>query len=704
MLAGLKSIPAFFLHPIRIVQTYQLRDLRPDLVAGLTMGVVSLPQGIAFALLAGLPPQMGLYTVVVGAIVGALWGSSIHLHTGPTNTSSILTFSALLPLFAPGSPQFIVAAGLIAVIAGVFRVIMGLARLGVLVRFVSDSVIVGFSAGVGVLIISSELRNLFRIEAPPDPGVLSNIAAIVVQWSNLHWPSFVLGIGVIVMVLGLQRLNRRLPGALIAIVVAATLVSIFNLDAAGLRVLGQIPQGLPPLAPLPIFDLDLVGHLSTAALAIAIIGLVEATSVARAIAIQSGQRLDANQEFIGQGLANIACGILSGYGCSSSFNRSALNYKVNARTPLAAVFSGAFVLIAMLILAPLAAEVPRAALAAILIATAFGIFDRKEIARIMRGAHGDALIMIVTLLATVFLPLQFAVLSGILMALAYYLLQTSTPRVQTVLPDAAFQHLIHRPDKPNCPQLGIIDIFGDLYFGAVEHIEIKLRQNLAHNPTQRFLLLRMQSVHRCDISGIHMLESIVRLYRERGGDVFLVRIREPVLEMMQATGFYDYLGASNVLPEEKAISHIFYKILDPAICIYECEIRAFLECQNLPKRLIPDHIALEPEHPLNDVAHLSPGKVWRQLQSAAPPLVIDVREPREFKQGHIPQARLIPLLDMLANPPDLPYDHPVILVCRSGRRSARAARLLVSEGHTNVRILQGGMIAWQNAGLLEAIE
>jgi sulfate permease, SulP family len=201
-------------------------------------------------------------------------------------------------------------------------------------------------------------------------------------------------------------------------------------------VLGALPRTLPPLAPLPLLDLHLIGQLSTGAFAIAALGLVEATSIARSLASKTGQRLDNNQEFVGQGLANIAAGLFSGFPCSGSFNRSALNYTAGAQTPLAGVFSGLFVLVTMLALAPLAAYMPRAALSGVLIVAAYGMIDQKEITRIGRGTRGDAAIMVVTLLATLLLSLQLAVLSGILMSFAYYILKTSAPQVRSVVPDA----------------------------------------------------------------------------------------------------------------------------------------------------------------------------------------------------------------------------------------------------------------------------
>jgi SulP family sulfate permease len=705
MLNGLSYIPSFFLRPVRLFQTYDRADFRPDLIAGLTVAIVLLPQAIAYAMIAELPPQVGLYTAVVAAIVGGLWGSSNHLHTGPTNTVSLLVLSILSPIVMPGSPEFIAIAGLMAIMVGIFRLTMGLARLGMLVNFVSDSVIVGFMAGAGILIGVNQVRHLLRLEFPSFAALTDTIQNIFAYLPEAHWPSLGLGLGVMLLIILLRRFSPKLPSPLIGIILASVFVWLLDLDQQGVKVVGELPRGLPPLTKLPRLNINLIGQLSTGVLAVGMIGLVEAMSIARSIASQTGQRLDSNQEFVGQGLASMMSGFFSGYTTSGSFVRSAVNYTTGAKTPLAGVFSGLMVLLAMLVLAPLAVYIPRTALAGILIVTAAGMIDRREMVRIWHGARGDAIIMVVTLLATLLLPLEFAVLTGILFSLARYLMKTSEPKVQVVLPDSEFKHILPQPSKEPCPQLGIVEILGDLYFGAVNHVEYIIHKNLAQHSEQRFLLLRMHSVNHCDISGIHMLETLLRTYRERGGDLFLTQVREPVHLLMKSTGFYDHLGADHFLPQDEAISHIFYKILDPAICIYECNVRAFKECQNLPKQTYQLDIPLQTEIPPETVADISPQELWQKLcNGQTPPMVIDVREPREFKRGHIPEARLIPLPEMLSDPPNLPDDQEIVFVCRGGRRSTRVTHSLQRKGYQNVRVLRGGMLAWEAAGLLQAVE
>lgn len=701
--ASLAAVPDLFLQPLGLFRGYELSSLRPDLIAGLTVAVILLPQAIAYALIAELPPQTGLYAAIVAAIVGALWGSSNHLQTGPTNASSLLVLSTLITMAAPGTAEYVILAGLLAVAAGVIRLAMGLARLGVLVNFVSHSVTVGFTAGAGVLIAINQLRHLLGLEFS-NYGLVETVSGIVVHLPETHILTMSLGLGTMLLIVLLRLLNPKLPGPLIAMVVAAAVVGIAGLEQQGVVVIGELPRSLPPLSKLPLLNTRIIGQLAPGALAIAAIGLVEAMSIARSISGHSGQRLDSNQEFVGQGLANIAAGFFSGYPCSGSLTRSAVNFDAGAQTRLAGAFSGLFVLVAMLALAPFAAYVPRAALSGVLILTAYSMVDRKGIVRILKGARADAVIMVVTSLATLFLSLEFAVLAGILLSFAVYIIKTSVPRVSSVLPDERYRHFIYQPEKTPCPQLAVLDILGDLYFGAVSHVEKAIGQHLAANPTQRLLLVRMHSVQQCDFSGIHALESIVRSIRDQGGDLFMVRVREPVLDLMRTTGFWATLGGDHFLEEDAAISHLFYKVLDPAVCIYECEVRAFKECQNLPKATFPSEIPLHTEIPTGRVAEVPPRDLWQRLHSSSPPHIVDVREAREFRQSHIPEARLVPLSRLLCEAPELPRDLPIVFVCRGGRRSIRAAYLVQNLGYEEVAVLRGGMLAWEAANFLAAVD
>ena len=695
---------AFFTQPARILRDYRRGDLRYDMLAGLTVATVMLPQAIVFAFMAGMPPASGLYTAIIGSIVAALWGSSKHAQSGPTNTHSLLTLSVVMTVAAVGTPEFMAAAGLLTIMVGIFRLLVGVTRLGVIANFVSDAVIVGFTAGAGILIAVGQLPYLLGVHLEHASGFLNKSTQILHNLPETNLPSLILGVIVIVVILIFHRINPKLPGPFIAMVLAGVAVALLDLTNMGVAVIGEIPRALPPMAHIPFTDWQLIGRLSTGALAVGAIGLVQTTSITRSLSSVTRQRVDSNQEFVAQGLANIVSGLFSGFLITTSFNRSALNLLSGARTQLAAAFSGLFVLVGMFIFAPYAALIPNAALAGVLMVIAYRMVDVKEIRRLLHGGRGDAIIMAVTLISTLLMPLEFAVLVGITMSLVRYILRTSTPQVLPVLPDASHKHLVYQPDKPQCPQLAVIEVQGELYFGAVNHVEDIIMENMRRHPGQNYLLLRMQNVQVIDISGIHMLEFLMDAYRDAGGDMYLVKVRSQVYDRMKTLEFVDHLGEDHFLEEDEAISYLFYHVLDPAICIYECDIRAFAECQNLPRPA--EHLNIPP---LANLAQLqipvvTPVELYQALHEANPPLVLDVREPREFRRSHIPQARNIPLAKLLQAPPDLPKDETIVLVGRTARRARRAAYVLQQQGFQDLRVLEGGMLAWENADLLTAVE
>ncbi len=690
--------------PLQHLRGYQRADLLPDALAGLTVAVVLLPQAIAYALIAELPPQTGLYAAIVAAIVGSLWGSSRHLHTGPTNAASLLVLSTLLAVASPGTPQYIAAAGLMAVMVGIARLLMGVAHMGVLVNFVSDSVIIGFTAGAGVLISANQLRHFFHLQTDPGLSFIDTLVQTANDLPQSHPPSLLIALGTIAVMVLFKRFRPSWPNALIGMLLASIAVALFNLHEQGVQVLGELPRSLPPLANLPLLDVQLIGRISTGALAVSAIGLVEAMSIARSIAAQTGQHLDSNQEFVGQGMANLAAGFLSGYTCSGSFTRSAVNYSAGARSPLAGVFSGLFTLAAVLAFAPLAVYLPRSALAGVLIVTAYSMIDRKEMGRIWRGSAGDTAIMVATILATLFLQLEFAVLAGMIVSFARFILRTSMPNVYPVVPDASFQHFVNQDSLPYCPQLGIITMEGPLYFGAAHHVEEVIRDNLERHPEQAYLLLRMHMVDHLDVSGIHMLEAIVRLYRKRSGDVYLSDVRRGVVERMAAVGFDAILGRDHFLPREEAISFLFHKVLQPSVCIYECDERIFAECQALPKSSMKEHLQAPSEITQHIVPTWLPSTLRENLENGQDVVLVDVREPREYKAGHIPGASLLPLRMIPQQGSELPRQRTLVLVCRSGRRSRLGAMILQDMGYAQVYNLTGGMLAWEAAGYPIAVE
>ena len=699
IVGGIRDIPQFFAKPLHVINDYRPSDLRPDIIAGLNVAVVLVPQAIAYALIAGLPPYMGLYAAVVASIVGSLWGSSYHLQTGPTNAVSLLMFYSLLSVAETGSYEFIVAAGLMAVMVGVIQVLVGIAHMGVLVNFVSDSVITGFTAGAGILIAVSQLPHLLRTPVEYVPGVYRILVQIGEGSAGIHPPSVVLGFVTLAVMIGVGTIKPGMPITFIGMVVSALVVVIFGLEKQNVIVLGELPRQFPPIANIPILDLELIGKLSTGALAVAAIGLVEAISISRSVAADSGQRIDSNQEFVGQGLSNVFAGLFSGYSCSGSFTRTVVNYSSGGRTAMSGVYAGVWVLVAIMIFGQFASYLPRAGLACVLMVTAWRMVNRVEISRIFRSSNGDTIIMIVTFMATLFLPLEFAVLAGMLVSFAQYLVQSATPRVWPVVPDDNFRYFLPEEERSACPQLGMIAIEGSLYFGAVHHVENAIRLNSRQHPDQYLLLLRLHLVDKCDVSGIHMLEAVVKRYRDRNGDVYVVGARPQVVDMMEASGFIEYIGRENLLSRENAVSHLFHNILEKNICRYHCNVRVFAECQPMIKSSDISDSTTGIELKQHQVDYCSAEELQRVIGTeSGQALIFDVREKDEYKRIHIPGASNLPITYLMKGIEGVAKESSVYLVCRSGRRSLRAADMMKTLGYKNVKVLGGGMLGWEAVG------
>ncbi len=698
----LTRIGHFALRPVRIAQGYRRTNIRPDAMAGLTVAVVAIPQCIAYAAIAGLPPSYGLYTAAVASIVGSLWGSSSYLSTGPTNASSLLVLAVLLPLAPAGSPEYLMAASALAILVGLLRTSFGAAGLGMLVNFASRSVLLGFTAGAGVLIAAGQLKYLLRLDVPPSASLYRTLYEVAARLHETHPMTVTVGIGTVLVILLVNRFFSRLPGSLVAMVAAGAAMAAVGAERLGVDVVGEVPRSLPAVTSFNVSFLANEGvftALVTGALAVTALGLAEAISIARELARQSRERLDVDQELFGQGIANIAAGLFGGYASSGSFTRSAMSYQAGARSAMAGVFTGLFVLAGILAFGPLAAYLPRAALAGLILIVAYNMVDRSAVARILRTSRAESGIMVATFVATLVLPLEFAVLAGVILSLAIYIYQSSMPVVEPVVPDSTFRHFVERPGAPLCPQLAVVNLRGALFFGAASHVEDRLLHLYEDHPGQRQLMLRMHGVHQCDLTGIEVLEGITRLYRDAGGDVWLVQVRPEVQSLMEATGFEDLLGRDHFLPQEGAIEWLFDEVIDPAVCCYECEVRVFAECQALVKhpydhRLPPvHHLPIHPRHHLS-VPEMEDALVRHRERA----VLVDVREPEEFRQGHLSGSRLIPLREVIDEAEGLPRDRPIYLICRSGRRSTRALHWFLDLGFEEVFNLKGGILSWKAKG------
>ena len=410
--------------------------LRRDSIAGLSGALIVLPQGIAYAAIAGLPPEYGLYCAIGPAIVAALFGSSWHLVSGPTAAISIVVFSALSPLAAPGSPQYITLALTMGLLVGAIQLALGVVRLGRLTDLISHSVVVGFTTGAACLIVASQLKHFFGLQPQSTSAFFPTVFEAIKSLLNLN--PFVTAVGVVTLLVCLasRRIAPRLPHMVIAMIAGAggaaalpLAAKQFGWTAWPIPLVGALPAAIPPLS-LPSFDLADWNRLGGSAIAIAILGLTEAVAIARAVALRSGQTIDGNQEFIGQGMSNIAGSFLSGYPSSGSFTRSGVNYEAGAQTPLAAAFASLILVAFLFFIAPVVAYLPIAAMAGVLFVVARGLVDVPEIRRILkkrdRDARDESAVLIVTFFATLLIALEFAVFVGIALSLILRALRNPT--------------------------------------------------------------------------------------------------------------------------------------------------------------------------------------------------------------------------------------------------------------------------------------
>lgn len=557
------------------------QSLRSDFLAGLTGAFIVLPQGVSFALVAGLPAEYGLFTAIIPPIFAALFGSSMHLISGPTTAISIVVFSTLSPLAEPGSADYIRMALTLAFMAGVFQLALGLARLGTLINFVSHSVIVGFTAGAACLIATGQLKHALGITIPSGSSFLSSWHVIIASTAHINTYESAVALVTIIVAFFLKIRLPRWPGLLIAMVIGSLLSVFLDGQAHGVKVLGRLSGQLPPLSS-PDFTLDTIRILAPGALAIAMLGLIEALSISRSITVFSKQHINGNQEFIGQGLSNIAGSFFSAYASSGSFTRSSLNYESGAVSPLASIFSALILAGIVVLVAPLTAWLPLSAMGGVILVVAIRLVDVHHIREILKVSRSDSLVLLATFLGTLFFELEFAIYTGVLLSLATYLTRTSHPSISAMVPDPSDlrRRLIEIGvmGGSDCPQLSILRINGSLFFGAANHVSEILEEMDEDNPQN--MLIIGSGINFIDISGAMMLTQEARRRRKLGRAMYLCRINADVDHFLTQGGYKHDIGEACIFPTEyDAISHI-YKKLDKAVCS-TCQVRIFTECTEI---------------------------------------------------------------------------------------------------------------------------
>ncbi len=552
--------------------------VRADLMAGLTGAIIVLPQGVAFAMIAGLPPEYGLYTAIVVPLVAALFGSSLHLISGPTTAISIVIFSSLSPMAEPGSAEFIRLALTLTFLAGIFQLIFGLARMGILVNFVSHSVIVGFTAGAAILIATSQLRHVFGIRMAGSESFFADWLNIIGAISSINPYALMVAAGTLCCAVLFKIYRPRWPGLLIAMIIGSLIGLFLGAESHGIRLMEGLPGRLPPFS-MPDISLDTIRELAPKAFPVALIGLIEALSIARSIAANSRQLIDGNQEFIGQGVSNICGSFFSCYAGSGSFTRSGINYHAGAMTPLSAVFSAVFLAMILLLVAPLTEYLPIPAMGGVILLVAFSLIDFHHIRVIVRTSKQEAAILLTTFAATLIFDLEFAIYAGVLMSLFLYLSRTAHPEVVNLIPDPDAPAQLIAQEDSRCPAFKIIRVDGSLFFGAVNHVVEFLQSIDKHLPCKCHLLIVACGINFIDITGAEMLVNEARRRRGLRGDLYLCGLKQNARDVLERGGYLDNIGADHIFSSEtEAIAQILSTIDNPEC--RTCRSPLFKECEN----------------------------------------------------------------------------------------------------------------------------
>lgn len=488
------------------------RSLRQDLLVGLSGAILALPQSIAYALIAGLPAEYGLYAAIVPVLVACLWGSSWHLICGPTAAISIVLYASVSPLAIAGSSDYVTLILLLTFLGGVFQLVLGLLRFGTLVNFVSHSVVLGFTLGAAVVIALGQLPNLLGMHLPSQATALKTAQDLFEHLREVDLPSLALGLATLAIGIALKLWRPRWPALLLSLVlvslVAWTLPGYFGHVPRVPAFIGQ----LPPLSPLPLLDLELILRLLPSAVAVGMLGLVTSLSIARSLSARSEQLIDADQEIRAQGLSNMVGAFFSGYLSSGSFTRSGLSFDAGARSPMAGVFSALWVALFAVVGAGLIAHLPIPAMAGSILLICWGLVDRRAIAALFRVSRAEFAVMALTAAATLLLELQTAIYAGVLASLFFYLKRTSRPRIQ------------HSREE----QTDVLRVGGSIFFGAAHYLQVRLQA--CQGP---HVVIDARQINFIDYSGVDMLHREARRLQRSGGSLTLRGARPQVEEELQ---------------------------------------------------------------------------------------------------------------------------------------------------------------------------
>ncbi|MCB0631550.1 MAG: solute carrier family 26 protein [Saprospiraceae bacterium] len=540
-----KFIPALDWMP-----KYNGTQLKGDLSAGLTVGVMLIPQGMAYAMIAGLPPIYGLYASTIPLIIYALLGTSRQLAVGPVAMVSLLTAAGIGALADGGTETYIMLAITLALFVGLIQFLLGAFRLGFLVNFLSHPVISGFTSAAALIIGLSQLKHLLGIKIESSHYVHEVLIEAVSKFGQINWVTFAIGLGGIMLIMGIKRYFKAIPGQLLAVIFGILAVWGFGLTEQGVKIVGEVPKGLPSLS-LPSFNMDTIQSLIPVALAISLVSFMESIAVAKAIqARHKNYKVEPNQELMALGLANIGGSLLQSYPVTGGFSRTAVNDQAGAKTGMAAIISAILIVLTLLFLTPLFYYLPNAILASVIMVAVFGLIDIKEAVHLWHADRSDFWMLIVTFIGTLALGIEQGIGIGVVLSLAVIIFQTSRPHMAELgkVPGTAFYRNVGRfKQLERRPDLLIVRFDAQLYFANINFFRDRIDELIQEKGAGlKALILNFDSINNMDSSGVHALEELFTDSRNRKLNVYLTGVKGPVRDAMVKGHLIDKIGEDNM--------------------------------------------------------------------------------------------------------------------------------------------------------------
>ena len=554
--------------------------VRSDVLAGFTNAAIVLPQGIAFAAIAGLPPEYGLYTAMVPTIMAALFGSSMVMVSGPTTAISAILFSALSGTYTVGSPEFVAAALMLTIMVGLIQIALALARAGKLAGFGSHSVMLGFTMAAAVLIFVSQLKDALGIEVERGGSVFARLSRVVTNAAEIQSAPLIVAAVTFAVAWIMTRYLRRWPGFLIALV-AGSLAAQIVPGGAEIRKIGAVDAILPAFA-LPDLRFGEALQLMEAAFAVALVGLLEALAIGRSFAPRTGTRFVANQEVLGQGISNLVGGFFQAFASSGSFTRSGVNYEAGARSPVAAIASVFCLILMLVVIAPWLAYVPIAAMAGLILLVAIRLIVVPDIVHIVQTSRTEVFILAATFLTGILIELELALLLGVLLSFGSFVYRTARPTLQIEAPDPMLVGRIFRDAEefglPECPQLLITRFDGPMYFGSSEALEAEFERLRLVRPDQKHIIVNLKGTGDIDLAGVDALIAEARARERMGGGLYVIARSIKLIARLEHLGLIRKIHGSHLFENKHEAIGLLVPRLDLRICA-ACPMPVFNECE-----------------------------------------------------------------------------------------------------------------------------